>query len=147
MITWNVMQKDILERLRSHYEDKDTDAWMTCDEAADEIARLREDLFALSGDQNASYIKNLKEAHENRISKYRAEIELLQGRIYDGQKTTLNLLDQIGQMTDEIERLRKQNNRMSKLMEDYCEDYRFTEEAPYINEFWEAIHPKDEKPD
>ena len=35
---------DIVKRLRGHVEDKDTDAWMTCDEAADEIEWLREAL-------------------------------------------------------------------------------------------------------
>ena len=33
---------DIVERLRGYERDMDTDAWMACAEAADEIDRLRE---------------------------------------------------------------------------------------------------------
>ena len=33
---------DIAARLKDHYADKDTDAWMSCLDAADEIERLRQ---------------------------------------------------------------------------------------------------------
>ena len=38
---------DIVIRLKDHYAAKDTDAWMICVEAANEITRLRNDVALL----------------------------------------------------------------------------------------------------
>ena len=39
-----VVELDIVESLRNHARDRDIDAWMNCEDAADEIERLRAEL-------------------------------------------------------------------------------------------------------
>lgn len=42
-----IVELDIVESLRNHAKDRDIDAWMNCEDAADEIERLREEIERL----------------------------------------------------------------------------------------------------
>ena len=44
---------DIVESLRNHARDRDIDAWMNCEDAADEIEKLREECARFRAALNA----------------------------------------------------------------------------------------------
>lgn len=46
---------DLVKSLRTHARDRDRDAWMNCEEAADEIERLRAALRDIAEDQEGDY--------------------------------------------------------------------------------------------
>ena len=68
---------DIVERLKDHYAAKDTDAWMDCIEAANEIERLR-------ADADFNYLhgyESAKSDYRDQLIESEAEIE----RLKDGE--------------------------------------------------------------
>lgn len=47
----------------------------------------------------------------------------------------------IAKQAAEIERLREHNKKMANVITDYCNE--FIEEAPFYDEFWNALHQKE----